>query len=133
MMLGKRKFRKEQKRLCNSFKYAFSGIGACFRSERNMKIHVTILCLVVLGGILCEINFMEWLICLILFGLVLSAELINTAIETTIDLCMPNLHPKAKLAKDTAAGAVLVLAMVAALIGLLIFIPKLVVLLKTLI
>lgn len=98
-----------------------------------MKIHVTILCLVVLGGILCEINFMEWLICLILFGLVLSAELINTAIETTIDLCMPNLHPKAKLAKDTAAGAVLVLAMVAALIGLLIFIPKLVVLLKTLI
>lgn len=123
-MLGKKKFQKEQKRLRNSFKYAFAGIRSCFQSERNMKIHVTILCLVVLSGILCQIAISEWMVCIILFGLVLSAELMNTAIETTIDLCMPNLHPKAKLAKDTAAGAVLVLAIVAALIGLLIFIPK---------
>ena len=97
-----------------------------------MKIHVAILCLVVLGGVFFQITTNEWLICMILFGLVLSAELMNTAIETTIDLCMPNIHPKAKLAKDTAAGAVLVLAMISAMIGFLIFIPKLIDQLETL-
>ena len=127
-MLGKKKFQKEQKRLRNSFKHAFEGIGACFQSEQNMKIHVAILCLVVLGGVFFQITTNEWLICMILFGLVLSAELI----ETTIDLCMPNIHPKAKLAKDTAAGAVLVLAMISAMIGFLIFIPKLIDQLETL-
>ncbi|MCI8445549.1 MAG: diacylglycerol kinase family protein [Bacilli bacterium] len=131
-MLGKKKFQKEQKRLRNSFKHAFEGIGACFQSEQNMKIHVAILCLVVLGGVFFQITTNEWLICMILFGLVLSAELMNTAIETTIDLCMPNIHPKAKLAKDTAAGAVLVLAMISAMIGFLIFIPKLIDQLETL-
>lgn len=122
----KKKFHKEQKRLENSFRYAFEGIYECFQSERNMKIHVSVLLLVVVGGFFFHITIPEWIICLILFGLVLSAELVNTAVETTIDLCMPNIHPKAKIAKDTAAGGVLVLAIVSFIIGCIIFIPKIV-------
>ena len=64
------------------------------------------------------------MICIILFGVVISAEIMNTAVETTVDLAMPKLHPKAKLAKDLAAGAVLVLAIIAVVIGLMIFLPK---------
>lgn len=110
--------------LLYSFKYAFIGIYTSLKSERNMFIHFSIMLLVIICGIIFKINFAEWIICLILFGLVISAELINTSIETTIDLCMPDINPKAKIAKDTAAGAVLVLAIVAAIIGLMIFIPK---------
>lgn len=122
----KKKFRKEKKGLENSFKYAFEGIYECFQNERNMKIHVVLLVITVIGGLFFHISLTEWLICLILFGLVLSAELVNTAIETTIDLCMPNIHPKAKIAKDTAAGGVLVLAIVSFMIACIIFIPKIV-------
>lgn len=116
----------KNKKLINSFKYAFAGIFTSVKSERNMFIHVSIMLLVIICGIIFKINLSEWKTCIILFGLVLSAELINTAIETTIDLCMPDIHPKAKLAKDTAAGAVLVLAIVAAIEGLMIFIPKII-------
>ena len=111
--------------LLYSFKYAFIGIYTSLKSERNMFIHFSIMVLVIICGIIFKISFAEWITCIILFGLVISAELINTSIETTIDLCMPDIHPKAKLAKDTAAGAVLVLALVSAIIGLMIFIPKL--------
>lgn len=114
----------KNKKLINSFKHAFAGIFTSVKSERNMLIHVSIMILVIVCGIILKINLNEWKICIILFGLVISAELINTAIETTIDLCMPDIHPKAKLAKDTAAGAVLVLAIVAAIEGLIIFVPK---------
>lgn len=122
----KKKFRKEKKGLENSFKYAFEGIFACFKSERNMKIHVSILFIVVVGGFFFHISISEWITCLILFGLVLSAELVNTSIETTIDLCMPHMHPKAKIAKDTASGGVLILAIVSFIIGCIVFIPKIV-------
>ena len=64
------------------------------------------------------------MICIILFGLVITAELINTAIETTVDIAMPRKDEKAKLAKDVAAGAVLVCAITASIIGLIIFLPK---------
>ena len=63
--------------------------------------------------------------CILLFGFVITLELMNTAIETAIDICMPEINPKAKLAKDTSAGAVLVVAIVSVVIGIMIFGPKL--------
>lgn len=67
----------------------------------------------------------EWLVCLVLFSLVMGAELINTAIEAAVDLACPRENPKAKLAKDAAAGAVLICAIFAAMAGTIIFLPKL--------
>ena len=114
----------KRNKLINSFKYAFSGIASAFKTERNMKIHVLAVVLVTLAGFLFKISKMEWIICIILFGMVISLELANTAIETTVDLAMPERNEKAKLAKDISAGAVLVCAFVSVIVGLMIFVPK---------
>lgn len=111
-------------KMINSFKYAFTGIITSLKRERNMKIHFIIMLLVILFGFIYEISLIEWLICLICFGLVISAEMMNTAIELTVDLASPNKNNMAKQAKDIAAGGVLVMAIISALIGLIIFIPK---------
>lgn len=118
--------KKKVKKIRNSFKYAFEGIISAFRTETNMKIHFIIMMLAIIAGVIFNLNALEWIICIILFGLVISLELINTAIETTVDLAMPEINEKAKLAKDIAAGAVLVNAIVAVIVGLIIFIPKIV-------
>ena len=109
-----------------SFGYAFQGIWECIRDERNIRIHRTMTTLVVIGGIILHISLLEWIICLILFGLVISLELVNTAVESTVDLVTEEKRPLAKKAKDTAAGAVLVSAIFAAIIGLIIFVPKII-------
>jgi len=110
-------------KLINSFKYAFIGIGSAFKSERNMKIHVSIMLLVILMGIFFKITRGEWIICLLCFSSVIGGELFNTAIEITVNLAMPNINPNAKRAKDISAGGVLVCAIISAIIGLVIFIP----------
>lgn len=116
--------KKEPKRLRNSFKYAFKGISTGLKQERNMKIHLAMTILVVFCGIFFKISQTEWSVCIILCGLVWAAELINTAIESVVDICSPNYQEKTKTAKDTAAGAVLVLAIVSAIVGFIIFFPK---------
>ena len=80
--------------------------------------------LVIISGFIFKISITEWTICIVLFGLVITAELINTAIETTVDIVMPEKNEKAKLAKDIVAGAVLVSAIASAIIGIIIFLPK---------
>lgn len=107
-----------------SVKYALEGIVDCIRKERNIKIHLFIMVCVIICGLFFSLSQLEWLICILLFGLVISLEIVNTAIEAVVDLCSPDNHPLAKVAKDAAAGAVLVSAIVAAIIGLIIFIPK---------
>ena len=118
----------KSKGLFDSFKHAFEGISAaCGRkAERNMRIHMACAFLVLIFGILLKIKPYEWLICILWMTLVITGELINTAIEIAIDLAMPDYHPLAKKAKDVAAGAVLVLAIGAAISGAIIFIPKMV-------
>lgn len=86
--------------------------------------------LVLIAGIIFKISFIEWIICFILFALVISLELVNTAIEATVDLVTKNFNIQAKKAKDTAAGAVLLVAIFSALIGFMIFIPKVLLLFK---
>ena len=116
--------------LYKSFGYAFEGIFAGIRGERNMKIHCFAVMCVIVAGVLFHISVTELCICLVLFGLILSLELVNTAIEAVVDLVTEDKKPLAKLAKDTAAGAVLIAAVMAAMAGLLIFVPKLVSFLK---
>ena len=111
--------------LYKSFGYAFQGIFNTIRTERNIKIHCVAAILVTIFGIWLHISTTEWMICFILFGLILALELVNTAVEATVDLFTGERKPLAKKAKDAAAGAVLVAAIFAAVIGILIFIPKL--------
>jgi len=107
-----------------SFGYAGKGIRSVFRSEPNMKIHVLVAVLVLISGFLFKISLTEWLLCMVCFGLVLGAEMINTSIENLVNLVSPEQNPLAGKAKDAAAGAVLICAIFSAIIGLLIFIPK---------
>ena len=115
---------RKMKKIRNSFKYAIEGIWTSFKTERNMKIHIFIMILVIIAGIILKINKSEWIICIILFAIVIGSELFNTSIETIVDMVMPEKNEKAKIAKDVSAGAVLVVAIVAAIIGLVIFVPR---------
>lgn len=116
----------KKKKILNSFKYAIQGIITSLKTERNMKIHLAIIVLVIVAGIFFNITKLEWIICIILFSIVLAGELFNTAVETIVDIIMPEKNEKAKIAKDVSAGAVLVLAIGAAIIGLIIFIPNII-------
>ena len=116
----------KNKKLINSFKYAFKGIGSSLKSERNMKIHFAMMVLVILAGIFLNISILEWITCFILFGLVISLEMVNTAIEIVVDMVSPEYNLKAGHVKDIAAGAVLINAIVAFIVGLLIFLPKII-------
>lgn len=116
--------RPKKEPLYRSFHYAFEGIFACIVKERNIKIHCGFIFLVVIAGIIVHLSITEWCICLLLFGLILSLELVNTSIEAVVDLVTEERKPLAKLAKDTAAGAVLISAIMAAIIGCIIFLPK---------
>ena len=112
---------EKSKNVITSFKYAFQGVFSAIKTERNLKIHISIMILVIIAGI-----FLKWIICIILFGLVIGGEMLNSAIETVVDIAMPEINPKAKFAKDVAAGAVLIFAISSAIIGLIIFIPKII-------
>lgn len=116
----------DKKRLTNSFKYAFEGIVQAYIGEQNLKIHSVIACLVIIFGFILKISYTEWLICLVLIGLVLMAEFFNTSIEYLVDLVSPDIHPLAKATKDTASAGVLMIAIISAIIGLTIFVPKLI-------
>ena len=115
---------EKSKKLINSFKYAIQGILSSFKTERNMKIHIFIMILVIIAGVILKINKYEWIACILCFAIVISGELFNTAIETVVNMVMPYKNDKAKIAKDIAAGAVLTLAIGAAVIGVIIFVPK---------
>lgn len=111
--------------LYESFGYAFEGIWTGIRKERNMKIHCLAIIFVMLAGTLFHITATEWCICLLLFALVAALELVNTAVEAVVDLVTEEKKPLAKIAKDTAAGAVLFAAIVSVIIGCIIFLPYL--------
>ena len=122
--------RKEQKkrgikRFFNSFHYSWNGLKYAFKYEQSMFVHVLVTILVIVLAIILKLDFKEWLLCIVLIGLVIATELINTAIEAVVDLACPEVHPLAKTAKDTAAAAVLVFAMTSLICGLFLFVPKL--------
>ena len=113
-----------RKRL-KSFKYAFEGIADLIISEPNAKIHLLAAIVAVSMGFYFKITIYEWCFVVFAIAFVLSAEAFNTAIEYLTNLVSPEFHPLAKKTKDVAAGAVLLAALGSAIIGLIIFLPKL--------
>jgi diacylglycerol kinase len=106
-----------------SFKYAFEGLWTALKDEPNLKIHIFLAVLVLLLGIFFQITLTDWLLVFFAIGLVISVELTNTAIEEVVNSFTSNTHPSAKKAKDVAAGAVLISACTALIIGLFVFLP----------
>jgi diacylglycerol kinase len=110
-----------------SFKYAFAGLGSSFSTEHNLWLHLIAATIVCSGGFYFCITTTEWSVLLMIIGLVIASELFNTAIEKLADYaCKGEYNDQIKKVKDTSAGAVLVLALVAVVIGGLIFVPYIV-------
>ena len=108
-----------------SFRFAFAGIVHAVTQQRNVRIHfLTAAVVVVLAGLL-KVSLVEWAVLVLTVGFVVVTEMVNTAIEAVVDLVSPDFHELAKVAKDVAAGAVLVAAVAAVIIGSLIFVPAL--------
>lgn len=119
-----RKLKKQP--LFSSFANAWNGILISLFEERNLKIHFFAAVMVLIFGNILHISVTEWCICFILFGLIMGMELVNTAVESVVDLVTDEWKPLAKRAKDCAAGAVLIAAIWAAVTGGIIFFPKLI-------
>jgi len=112
-------------RLIRSFGHAFAGISHSLKTQVNLRIHFVAAIAVIMAGLLLQVSTVEWAILVVAIMIVMSAELLNTAIEAVVDRMGREPHPLSKIAKDTAAGAVLIAAIGSAIVGLLIFGPKL--------
>ena len=110
-------------RFIKSFGYSIEGLKYAYKYEQSMLIHVIATVCVICANIFFQVTGMEWLITVIAIGMVLSAELINSAIEAVVDLITLEEHPLAKIAKDCSSAATFVLATMAAIIGLVVYIP----------
>ena len=110
-------------RFFKSFKYSIEGLKYAYKYEQSMLIHVIATICVLLANIFFQVPGVEWLITLLAIGMVLSAELINSAIEAVVDLVTLEEHPLAKIAKDCSSAATFVLACMAAIIGVVIYVP----------
>jgi diacylglycerol kinase len=108
-----------------SFRDAGSGFWYCFSTQRNMKVHLAVAILVLIISGLVGLNRLEFALVVIAISFVLVAEMFNTAIEKTIDIYVQTYHPVARVAKHIAAGAVLLAAVNAVIIGLIVFFPYL--------
>lgn len=115
----------DYKKQLRSFRYAWKGICSCVGKEQNLSFHLIATTVVVAAGVCLGITRTEWMIVTGCIGVVVAAELFNTAIEKLVDLVSPEYHPIAGQVKDIAAGAVLVCAIAAAVIGILVFFPYL--------
>jgi diacylglycerol kinase len=109
----------------HAFRHAFHGWQHVLRTQRNAWIHSVVATLVVLVGLWLQISPRDWAVLVLTITMVFTAEFINTAIEAVVDLASPVHHPLAKVGKDVGAGAVLISALAAVLIGLLILGPPL--------
>ncbi|RFS22491.1 diacylglycerol kinase family protein [Chitinophaga silvatica] len=106
-----------------SFGYAFNGIAAFVKSEAHAKIHVIATLVVIAAGCWYKITKVEWLFIILAIAVVFITEMLNTTVEKMMDHLSPDYHPNIKFIKDVAAGAVLIGAIAAAIIGAVIFIP----------
>jgi diacylglycerol kinase len=109
-----------------SFGYAFSGLWYTIRTQRNMRVHLTIALLALLVGVFLRISPVEFAIIFLAIICVFTAEMFNTVLELCVDLASPEYSPLAKIAKDVAAGTVLLSAIISVIIGLFIFLPHII-------
>ena len=136
-----KKFKKEQfdregikkrgfKRFLNSWRYSFQGLAYAYKYEQSMLVIFLCTVCAIIGGVMFRVTAYEWLILFISFGFILAMELINTAIEATVDLITKDIHPLAKIAKDCGSAATFIVSSIAAVVSLLIFLPKIIELFK---
>lgn len=115
----------ELRKLAQSFRFAFAGIGWMIRTQRNAQVHLLVTAIVLIAGSFFRVGLGEWLALILAITLVLALEAVNSAIEAVVDLASPAQHPIAMRAKDAAAGAVLLGAIGAAVVGCAVFVPRL--------
>lgn len=108
-----------------SFKYAGEGLWHAVRTQRNFRIHLVFTVAIVALGLWLNLSRESWAVLALTIGIVLVTEMMNTAAEALVDLASPDYHPLAKLVKDVAAGAVLLIAIVSIVVGLLVLGPPL--------
>lgn len=111
--------------ILRSFVFAWEGITHAFATQRNFKIHAAISVVVLIAGLVLRISLEQWAIIAVTVALVFQAELFNTALEAVVDHVSPEFHALAKVAKDCAAGAVFITALISVIVGALIFLPRL--------
>ncbi len=109
-----------------SFRYAFAGIWYTLKTQRNAQIHLTITLLILALGLLLQLSLTEWAILAVTAGLVFATEMLNTVAEAAMDYASTDFNPQIKIVKDVAAGAVLITALTAVVVGLLILGPPLI-------
>jgi diacylglycerol kinase len=115
----------QEKRWRGGLKEALAGFIHCYRTERSMKIH-TVAALAAFGlSAYLHLSALEWSLVVLVVAMVGVTEMVNTAVETTVDLISPEYHPLAKIAKDVAAGGVLMASLASLVMAYLLFIPKL--------
>jgi diacylglycerol kinase len=108
-----------------SFSFAGHGVWHVVRTQRNMRVHLLAAAVAVVAGLVLRISAVDWACVLLAIGLVLTAEALNTVVEALADLCTEEYHPLAKIAKDAAAGAVLIASVAALGVGVAVFLPRL--------
>ncbi|TAJ11557.1 diacylglycerol kinase family protein [Marinilabiliaceae bacterium JC017] len=116
----------KNRNLLISLKVAFNGIKLSFLSERNIRIQTIAFIIVVIAGLFFQISKIEWIAVLLTSGIILSIEILNSAIEQILDFSHPHHHKKIGMIKDVSAGAVLIISSFALLVGLIIFVPYLI-------
>lgn len=112
-----------------SFNHAWRGIKILFKTGHNFWLGIFFSASAIYLGFILKISSVEWILIVFTIGMVLTAEAFNTAIEIDIDLTSPNYHPYAKDTKDVSAGAVIISIITAGIIGLIIFLPKILIIL----
>lgn len=122
--LRENKKHRSIKRLFKSFKYAFEGIHHAFKFEQNLSVHIIVGIIVIITGLFVKLSLNEWAILTVVMTMVIALEMINTSLEAMVDLVTDKFHPLAKIVKDCASGAVLIMTIGAIVTGLIIFIPK---------
>lgn len=125
MSLKKQKEHKQMsvKRFFNSIKYSVEGLIYAYGNEQSLWIHGVGSLLIILLGFILQITFNQWAILIIALVVVLAVELLNTAIEATVDLITKEIHPLAKIAKDCGSAAAFVTGLMLTIISLFIFVP----------
>ena len=113
------------KKHISSFRFAWNGLTHAFLTQRNFRLQTALGVATIAAAYFFSFDRFEWIVLLLAIGMVLIAELANTTLETLVDLASPELHPKAKIAKDLSAAAVLLVAFFSIVIGLLLFVPHL--------
>ena len=113
-----------------SFSYAFDGLKTAIKNEPNMRIHLFMATFALILGIILNLKILEWLILAFTIFWVISLELLNTVLESLVNLVSPEMSPYAKIAKDVSAACVLLAAILSVIVGFILFLPKILLILQ---